>query len=255
MAMSKQKRKGSDVTAGAVATVNNTAGRVPLAENAASIQQQMNALRLELPQQPEDDPLIQIINECIAKPRELDVKIQSLEKHAGEIEQKLDTELEDLKVKWQKESEDAFEQRKRLAALESERDSLTLEKEDIEHRMQSIRDEIALAQHQTETEKQQQDRVEREVTEKIPKLQFQISLYAQCTGIKLDYENTEAWSGRVVGFLIRCVVSIDEIRANVRLLSFRQAVPSENSFKSFHFPRGETPQTEVTRQVWDLMEG
>jgi chromosome segregation ATPase len=209
MAMSKQKRKGSDVTAGAVATVNNAAGRVPLAENAAILLQQMNTLRLELPQQPEDDPILQMINLCIAKPKELQVKIQSLEKHAGEIEQTLDTELEDLKVKWQQESEDAFEQQKRLTALESERDALTLEKEDIEQRMQSIRDQIALAQRQTESEKQQQDRIEREVAEKIPKLQFQISLYAQCTGIKLDYENMEAWSGRVVGFLIRRIVSID----------------------------------------------
>lgn len=263
--MSTQKRKGSDFEAVSVATVNWNSGtestHLSINEEWNEIQQKMNNLRRQWQEENHSQSGDELSNSLLSKPRQLQERVENLPYDAANIKEKLDKEFEDLKAKWQLKVSKDSELRRNLIELQSEYESLTGHSEELDNKIHQIRDELARSKQEEQREREARENRLREMAAKIPKLQQQISMYAMCTGIKWDYDNKEAWSGHVVCAIVSCVScqlpfsTLVHLDITHTLTFYSQNVPSQQTYQSFHFPRGELSPEEMSDQIWVLMEG
>jgi hypothetical protein len=129
---------------------------------------------------------------------------KDMNQQANELVEMLDTQIETLTEAYQVESDTLYQMRVKLTTLQAEREELFQNTDDLDQASFKLRNNIAEYQEQAKKELEMARQLEKEQTIKVSHIKHQISLYANCTGVKWDFDQDDVLEGEVVSCVTLC---------------------------------------------------
>jgi hypothetical protein len=194
----KYKRKGSEFAASSdTATV---VSRSVVYQPSTSWQESKNklaSLREHL-QQEDNDEVWSVLQNCLTHESSIKDAESIMLEDAAVTQTKLDAAVQEAAEQCKEESAAIYQMQTALHKLHAERDAVLADLSSTDEQVEELNKEIIRYQQEAEEEMGAIDSVEENAKKSVPRLQYLISLYALCTGIKWDFDEERLLEGEVV---------------------------------------------------------
>jgi chromosome segregation ATPase len=121
----------------------------------------------------------------------------------------LDAAVQEAAEQCKEESAALYQLQTALHKLNAERDSMLADLSATDQQTEELIQDITRYQQEADEEMGAIDSVEENAKKSVPRLQYLISLYASCTGIKWDFDQERLLEGEVVRTFYRVVSASD----------------------------------------------
>jgi len=152
------------------------------------------------------DPVLKELHETQQHESNMKDYMKEVKLDALDIQEKLDEKVQEAVAACQQESEQVYQSKVQLTELQAARDDLMEEMQDADNVILKLQNDIATYKCQAAEEIDTCETFEQEQKMRVPRLKHQISLYANCTGIKWDFEQERVLAGSMVRNLYHCHV-------------------------------------------------
>jgi len=145
------------------------------------------------------------LEKCIGVIESVQKRKNKLIEEASSLKNKIQFKIEEQKEALKLDQEDLNEQERHLFKLQNEIANIHKKNEIIVDRMLQVRNKTFEYKKEASQEIEIIDKVEADRVREVPSLKHKISLYANITGIRWDFENEETLKGEVVS--LKCTTT------------------------------------------------
>jgi small-conductance mechanosensitive channel len=220
----KYKRKGSDFAPSSETTVvtRSVVYQKPSTSWQES-QSKLASLRERL-QKEDNDEVWSILQNCLTHESSIKEAESVMLAESSATQKKLDVAVQEAAEQCKEESEALYQLQTALHKLHAERDAMLADLSATDQQTEELNQDIIRYQQEANEEMGAIDSVEESAKKSVPRLQYLISLYASCTGIKWDFDQERLLEGEVVrtyfGIFPMWKCGIDRLWILVRRMSF-----------------------------------
>jgi chromosome segregation ATPase len=197
----KYKRKGSEF-APATDTASAVASRSVVYQKPNTSwkesQSKLTSLRERLQKEDNEDQVWSILQNCLTHESSIKEAESVMLTESAATQKKLDDAVQEAAEQCKEESAALYQLQTALHKLNTERDSMLADLSATDQQTEELNQDIHRYQQEADEEMGAIDSVEENAKKSVPRLQYLISLYASCTGIKWDFDQERLLEGEVV---------------------------------------------------------
>lgn len=174
-------------------------------------------------------PIMLSLRECIHLQNNLEQKKELILKQAEAIKARIQSATDKCCSLLQGETEKLKNHQRNLDDLQTELDRIIHKRNDLQNQLKEVNNQIHVYTTEASQEIEEFDAIEMEKRDEVPKLKKQLSMHATATGIKWDYDRTDALAGEV-------------------------SLPSIKVMKRFCIDLNDHSNFEAANKVWDILD-
>jgi myosin heavy subunit len=195
----KYKRKGSDFAPSSDTTTASSRSVVYQKPSTSwqESQSKLASLRERL-QKEDNDQVWSVLQNCLTHESSIKEAESVMLSESAVTQEKLDSAVQAAAEQCKEESEALYLLQTALHKLHAERDAMLADLSSTDQQMEDLNQDITRFQQEADEEMGAIDSVEESAKKSVPRLQYLISLYASCTGIKWDFDQERLLEGEVV---------------------------------------------------------
>jgi chromosome segregation ATPase len=195
----KYKRKGSDFapSSDTAAVVSRSVVYQQPSTSWKESQSKLASLRERL-QKEDNDQVWSILQNCLTHESSIKEAESVMLTESAVTQKKLDAAVQEAAEQCKEESAALFQLQTDLHKLNAERDAMLADLSATNQQAEELNRDITRYQQEADEEMGAIDSVEENAKKSVPRLQYLISLYASCTGIKWDFDQERLLEGEVV---------------------------------------------------------
>jgi chromosome segregation ATPase len=149
-------------------------------------------------QKEDNDQVWSILQNCLTHESSIKEAESVMLTESAVTQKKLDAAVQEAAEQCKEESAALFQLQTDLHKLNAERDAMLADLSATNQQAEELNRDITRYQQEADEEMGAIDSVEENAKKSVPRLQYLISLYASCTGIKWDFDQERLLEGELV---------------------------------------------------------